>query len=118
MFGQALPEFRDYSVPRPLPRWDAAAWDADQYAGTYQNGAVTATVSRAFPPVLEIANQEDIAFEGLPSPMSSRLQASAQGVFLLDPSAAAYGQWCQFIGRSHRGYQYLWNGKELLRRRS
>jgi hypothetical protein len=119
LFGQALPEFREYRAPRAVLRCEDNVWDPERCPGTYQNAATRATVKAGFPPTLEIVVR-DAGYEhhGKSAPLTSRLRPATQRVFLLDPIVTEqYGHWCQFIGGSAHGYRYLWNGKELLRRR-
>jgi CubicO group peptidase (beta-lactamase class C family) len=116
LFAKNLPEFRAIPMPRPYTHWHPEPAELETLAGTYRNGSAMAVLAPQNPLTLELALHNPT---GTAQPARiSRLRPCPDQVFLLDPVIPGFGAWVQLIGRRQHGYDYLWNGKELLPRRA
>ncbi len=107
LFGNLLPEYRRFAIPKPLPpeRVRVVASAARRYAGHYRTAAGAVSV--------EADGHGDLRLIG--RGVDSRLMPAAGEVFFLRTPAEGL-HFVQFLHEGPQGFSYAWNGRRVFYR--
>ena len=115
LFGALLPEFANLRPPRLLKPQECAQLELDSYAGAYARARDTIEIDVSACRALSFARRGlRLEREIAPRP----LRAADHSLFIPEPRDIPEFAFVQFIASGEaQGFDYLWNGKQLWRRR-
>lgn len=110
MFGRVLPEFHHMRIPRALSK-STITPDMAKCVGTYADRATAVRVTLDMRAGLQAEFFPNVAAFSRNAPqVRAGLKPGSDGTYLADSLAL------QFISLGLQGYDYLWNGRSVLRR--
>jgi CubicO group peptidase (beta-lactamase class C family) len=115
LFGALLPEFANLRPPRLLKPHECAQLQVDSYIGEYARARDAIHIDVLAERTLSFAMRS----QGLEREIAPRpLRAADHSLFIPEPRDVPEFAFVQFITSGEaQGYDYLWNGKQLWRRR-
>jgi hypothetical protein len=115
LFGRIFPELVDFRIPPTLDAERACRLDLDRYVGVYRSAARSVQISRVGER-LHLRSQQLDRNGARRHDAGAALRAAANDVFFAQPADIDSFTCVQFISPRSGRFDYLWNGRFVLRR--
>jgi hypothetical protein len=116
IFGAVIPELFALRLPRPLATLGSTP-DEQLCVGTYLDQAEIIRVRPSVRMGLEAETFDRTGAPGNTEPVARVVLTPATGgTYLAASLDRSFFQYVQFILRADQGYEYLWDGRQVMRR--
>ena len=116
VFGRLLPELVDLRIPQLLSIEETRDLDRRRYVGVYRSAARSVSISTVGDGLELSARHRGKGGAGHAHPVDAVLRAAAKEVFFTRPVDTQSFPFVQFVAPCPDHFQYLWNGRFVLRR--